>query len=554
MKLVWLDINCSYAHSSVALAALHSACGDRAGTDWSAVRATVNDVPGAVAAAAAAGEPDVVAATCWLFTHSFLMEVLARLKALVPGCRVILGGPEFLGDNEDFLRRNRFVDCVLRGEGEDVFGRWLDVWDSPRLWEGIGGICMLDGTGTYRDGGKAAAAFGDGMHFPEQSRFFCLDKPFVQLETSRGCFNTCAFCVSSGEKPVRSLSPGCVRSRLERLCGAGVRDVRVLDRTFNYDDARAASLLAVFGEFAGKMRFHLEIHPALLGPGVRAALEAAPHGLFHLEAGMQSLDRRVLEACGRKGDAQKAMEGLRFLAGLDNVQVHADLIAGLPFYSEDMVQDDVAALVRLGVDELQLESLKLLPGTLMRDRRDIVYSPCPPYEVLKTESVSTGGLRRLMRLSRVLDWFYNAPVWRPVVRRGVAQSGDFLVLLARWLEGRGVMDSLLGLERRGVLLYEFCSECFPGLAGEVAFAWVMAGMSLKKSPAGDVRRVGRAQAAQFAREVLPALEVVRGSFAESMRLFRYEAGGNEYYFGYLSDCQQAAPEFAARRKVYVDNV
>ena len=43
------------------------------------------------------------------------------------------------------------------------------------------------------------------------------DKPFVQLETTRGCFNTCAFCVSGGEKPVRYQSIEQVKARLENI-------------------------------------------------------------------------------------------------------------------------------------------------------------------------------------------------------------------------------------------------------------------------------------------------------------------------------------------------
>ena len=53
--------------------------------------------------------------------HEVLMHVISRVKAMLPRCVVALGGPEFLGHNEDFLRTNRFVDCVFRGEGEETF-------------------------------------------------------------------------------------------------------------------------------------------------------------------------------------------------------------------------------------------------------------------------------------------------------------------------------------------------------------------------------------------------------------------------------------------------
>lgn len=90
---------------------------------------------------------------------------------------------------------------------------------------------------------------------PEHSRFFDWTKPFVQLETTRGCFNTCAFCVSGAEKPVRVLSVERIRERLTVIRDHGIRDIRLLDRTFNGSSRRAISLLELFREFAPGMLF-----------------------------------------------------------------------------------------------------------------------------------------------------------------------------------------------------------------------------------------------------------------------------------------------------------
>ena len=120
MKILWLDINSSYSHSSVALPAIHAQVSDRKDWEWTVVRGTINDNPGALAAAVAEQKPDVIAATFWLFTHQMQLEVLSRAVQLIEGVKVLCGGPEFLGDNEDFLRRNDFVTAIVRGEGEQA--------------------------------------------------------------------------------------------------------------------------------------------------------------------------------------------------------------------------------------------------------------------------------------------------------------------------------------------------------------------------------------------------------------------------------------------------
>ena len=62
-------------------------------------------------------QPDIIAATTWLFNHEQLLHITARLKALLPNSCFILGGPEFLGNNEDFLHKNPFI-TAYSGERE----------------------------------------------------------------------------------------------------------------------------------------------------------------------------------------------------------------------------------------------------------------------------------------------------------------------------------------------------------------------------------------------------------------------------------------------------
>ena len=45
------------------------------------------------------------------------------------------------------------------------------------------------------------------------------------------------------------------------------------------------------------------------------------------------------------------------------METHADLIAGLPLYRLDEIFEDIYTLAGYRAGEIQLESLKLLPGT-----------------------------------------------------------------------------------------------------------------------------------------------------------------------------------------------
>ncbi len=554
MKILWLDINSSYSHSSMALPAIHAQAQDVEGWEWCVVRGTINDNPGALATAVAEHRPDVIAATFWLFTHHMQLEVLSRVAALAEGIRIVCGGPEFLGNNEEFLRKNAFVSAVIRGEGEIALPQWLRTIGDESQWESIPGLCWIGkngakdqvypGHGTYHDNGTARVEDFASLRYPEESRFFNWGKPFVQLETTRGCFNTCAFCVSGGEKPVRYQSIAQVKERLKNICSHGIKDVRVLDRTFNYDTARACEMLDIFAGYAGKMRFHLEIHPSLISETLKARLASLPAGLLHLEVGIQSLDSHVLSESVRKGSLRSSIEGLEYLCSLSNLETHADLIAGLPGYSLDSLKADIVRLTGIGVNELQIESLKVLPGTRMRAMakdKGMKYSPLPPYEIMQTPSMPASDLRVAMDISRMIDLYYNSGTWQAVTGKLICEEAGFITRFTSYLKGLMVLDSPVSLERRGMILYDYCKANHPEVVPLVSEAWIEGGFSLKKEPAGQTVRIKHIEAFMEENE----LSVRYGLTDVLHRYYLHTSADRKILFGYDSREHQPSPAFRA---------
>ena len=509
------------------------------------MRGTINDNPGALAAAVAEQNPDVIAATFWLFTHQMQIEILSRAVQLLNNVKIVCGGPEFLGDNEDFLRKNPFVTAIIKGEGETALPKFLDKIDDSADWSDIEGLCWISAKDSaYHDNGIARVTDFASLRYPETSKFFKWDKPFVQLETTRGCFNTCAFCVSGGEKPIRYQSVEQVRERLENIYSHGIKDIRVLDRTFNYDTTRACKMLDLFAEYAGKMRFHLEIHPSLLSDVLKEKLTTLPKGLLHLEAGIQSLNSIVLGESGRKGSIESSFKGLEYLCSLDNLETHADLIAGLPEYSLSMLCDDISKLIEIGVDELQTESLKVLPGTRMREmaaEKGLKHSPLPPYEILQTPTMSPKELRTAMHVSRMLDFYYNAKPWQNVTKRLICENTGFIIQFTEYLDRIMVLDSPLSLERRGVILYEYCKEHHPEMLTDLSIAWIEAGCSLKKEPAGEIVKIKNLNA--FLEECGLQMSIKYGTAASSHRYYLLTSSHKKIMFGYDAQLHQPAPVF-----------
>lgn len=603
MNFVWLDINASWSHSSLALPALHANMepGTQAACNMQVVRGTIKSSIPQIVEELAALEPTYIFATGWLFNINFLKEVLCRVSALCSPEGIFLGGPEFLGDNKDFLIANPYITAVFKGEGETIFNQFITSllardckWRTLPGFEWVeAGECLqgsrMAGVGYHSSKAVIVADF-PGIVYPEKSPLFSWDKSFVQLETSRGCFNSCRFCVSGIEKaPVQNIPVGELRCRLQNIAAHSIRQVRVLDRTFNGNPRRALELLELFKEFAGRLNFHLEVHPALLFPPgehptahgaeiapkicttegqtacraeetpvgkLRRALAEVPEGLLHIEAGIQTLRQEVLDGCARKGSCAQAVRGLKFLIGTGKFEVHADLIAGLPGYTYEALVEDTLQMIGIGPAEIQLESLKLLQGTQFRRNAvelGIRYSPAPPYEVLATPHITFSQLGKAMTLSRIIDLWYNDPKWRETFRAifccgkaagtrnrttpGIvpqdSSSEALLHKLIDELAGTDILTQPLSLESKGLLLYRFCKRQAPQQAPLVALQWVRNGLSMKKEPAES-----------FIRWDMNVNIPENPLFVNGDPRYKYwyiEIGGTRHWFSFNKEVERVAP-------------
>lgn len=495
LSLLWLDLNASFAHSSLALPAIHAQTIHselNESVEWDLLQATLHMPVSSIVNSIIEKQPDILAATAWLFTTEMLRAVLIRVKALLPECKIVLGGPEFLGSNEQYLKQNPFVYAVFRGEGEESFPLWLskiainkDSDQSKNTLKDIPGACYMDASGLYIDNGISKVKRFAELVAPEESSFFCTDKAFVQLETTRGCFNTCAFCTSGNDRPVRRISFEEIKSRLSYYAEKGISHIRLLDRTFNANSQLALDMLDLFEMYEEKLCFHLEIHPALLGEKLKARLATLPKGILHLEAGIQSLRQNVLTLSKRLGSLEDSLSGLAFLCSLNNMEVHADLIAGLPGYKLEELFEDVITLARLKAGEIQLELLKILPGTEMHERAKelhLIYSELPPYEVLASDGMSPADLQMAKQLSRMIDMYYNAPAWQFFMQQIFASQPSFMREFLDWLIEKKMLDNPLSIEKRGLLLFEFVNQYAPSWNPLVAYCWIRCGLSVKKIP------------------------------------------------------------------------
>ena len=407
MRHILIGCSSQYVHTNLAVYYLSAAC-HKEGIPLTLLHTTVNRDSADTLRELLTLSPDTAAFSCYLWNIEFVLRLAADLKAVRPGLRVILGGPEVSFNASRLLEKHDQIDYVLCGEGEESY---------PAL------LRALERGGALPEGAVSRERGAVPCEYPVIRALDTLPSPYtkemladlsgriVYYESSRGCPYHCSYCLSSVCGGVRQFSLARVESDLRKLTEAGIPLIKFVDRTFNWDVERTLEILALLSTLSLKTRWHFEIGGDLLDDRVLKSLLAFPAGTIQLEMGVQSTNPDTLKEIGRREDVGRMLRYARRIIESGRIHLHMDLIAGLPFEGAACFENSFNTVYAARPHTLQLGFLKLLSGSPLRrdaETYGILYRDYPPYEVLATAWMSAEELLALKETEEAVDRFYNS--------------------------------------------------------------------------------------------------------------------------------------------------
>ncbi|MBT9176313.1 MAG: hypothetical protein DDT20_00626 [Firmicutes bacterium] len=426
MQVVLLALNASFVHTSLSARCLDAVCRE-AGIKLEVVESNINEGAEVISHRVAELRPKLLLCSVYIWNRRLMEDICTRIRLMDPGVIIVWGGSEVSGGWEEILLRTD-VDYVACGEGEGLILRLIGALEQGEKPQGAG-ITWRGGPEPTAESMPVQAL--DDLPFPYVSETWLQNKIYY-FETSRGCPYNCAYCLSSREAGVRYMSVETAKTRLSQMAGK-VPLIKFVDRTFNAEPKRARELWGFLLGAKEETRFHFEICAHLLTEDDFRLLADPRAQRFQFEVGLQSASPMSLRAVSRHMDATQTLEKVKRLVQLSTVEVQLDLIAGLPEESLATFLTAVNAALLALPHRLHLGFLKLLPGTLLRQRAkelSLVYLPFAPYEVLRTPHMSPHDFFYLKRLSRVLERYYNLRqaenALRYVLGQGVLTGAEML--------------------------------------------------------------------------------------------------------------------------------
>ena len=388
MKLLLATLHAKYSHASLALPCLAAGCRDLPGIEIVIREWTVNEPREQILRQIMSQQAQIVAFSCYIWNIESTLRLASDIKKIAENTIIVLGGPEVSFGIFELMHANQSVDFVVKGEGETVFRRLIKALsrsltypNSKPLLNGEGIFSIIDNL-FFRDSNDISSGPLNTTHLdldsipsPFLAGLVDLGKPLIYYETSRGCPFTCAFCLSSVEGRVRSFSPQRIEDDLGWLLRRNVSQIKLVDRTLNL-----------------------------------LLLQRVPQDTFCFEIGVQSASPRTLELVQRTTDLDRVYANVRRLRNETSVELHLDLLAGLPGEDYRGMLDSLQQVAGLKPHVIQIEPLKVLKGSPMRKiahQEGYRFSDSPPYTILTTPWLSFEDIGRIETIGRLLDLFYN---------------------------------------------------------------------------------------------------------------------------------------------------
>ena len=464
MKILLTALNSKFIHSNLAVRYLKAFTKDM-DYDCEIKEFSINDREENILKEIIKEEPDVVAFSAYIWNIEMIERLSNLIKLVDPNIEILYGGPEVSYDSKVFL--NQFTgEYVIEGEGEKTYREFVEYKLGLRKIEDIRGLYYKVDNEVMYNGSRPLMSM-DEIVFPYEEDED-LNNKIVYYEGSRGCPFNCKYCLSSTTHGVRFLSIDRVLSELKFFIDKDVKLVKFVDRTFNCNHKYSMAIWDFLIKQDTKTQFHFEISADILKDNEIELLRSAPEGRFQFEVGVQTTNDNVLNNINRFVNFSDIKEKVVELLSIKNIKQHLDLIAGLPGEDYESFRKSFNDVHSIRPEEIQLGFLKLLKGSSMREEAEkygMVYSPYPPYEIIKTNMVSYGEMIKLKKVEEMVDKYYNSQKFNNILNFFYEKYNtpfDFFYDLGNYFEIKGYFNRNIGNTEYYKVFLDFNMEILNG--------------------------------------------------------------------------------------------
>ena len=325
--------------------------------------------------------PDLVGLSIMTFQRTTAFAVMAFLRSLKPGIRIVVGGYDPSLAKEAYA--NSEADYIVAGEGEITFRHLLRAIESDGGFEHIPGLSFrVDGAFHHNRPRTVADLRHEEIRPPDRaarvlSGYTVLGRPADVVETSRGCTFDCSFCsiIEMRGRNFHRFSLDRVIADISDARARGAKSIFLVDDNIVLDVKRFTNLcqaivdagLDTLDYTVQAMTSTIADHGATLAPLMRRA------GFRYVFLGIENVLQQDLGFLKAESKNTKRVNGKRIgNAALDAIlHIHRNgmfVVGGLIVGNPSDTREDIEAnleFARRWVDWPYIQHPTPYPGTPM---------------------------------------------------------------------------------------------------------------------------------------------------------------------------------------------
>lgn len=303
--------------------------------------------------------PDVVGIGCAAANYTSALKI-AKLAKEVINCLVIMGGPHVTYIGKEVLKENKYVDIVVRNEGELTVLEIMSALKSRKGFKDVKGIDYRNSEGLiFSNPERPLFRELDKLPFPGR-HLIPMDKyrelnQYTSIIGSRGCIYNCIYCSSSEfwRHKVRFRNPVRIVDELESVHRIyGFSYFRFLDDVF-LTPRKSKKLLNELKQRELGIKWSCNARVDLV---TQEILEmAAKTGCIKITFGVESVSEGVLHRINKKFSIDQIRSAVK-LAKENGIDTKLNFIFVLPnqdekdiFASLNLIKELMPSSVMFGI-------------------------------------------------------------------------------------------------------------------------------------------------------------------------------------------------------------
>jgi radical SAM superfamily enzyme YgiQ (UPF0313 family) len=364
--------------------------------------------------------PDVVGVTSVTPSIYEAYKVAEIAKKVREDCTVILGGPHATFMPRQTLEECKYVDVIVRGEGEETTRELIEHIEKGASLREVKGITFREDNEIIDTEPRPFIKNIDDIPFPSRDLLpMDLYKynvvKYTSMLTSRGCPFKCSFCSSSRLFGGfwRGRSPENVLEEMKIIYEEyGARNIMIVDDTFTLNQERAEKICDGIIKEGWDISWGASSRVDTLSKRLVEKMKKA--GCWVIFLGIESGCQKILDTIGKRITLEQVKNAVRILKDA-GIQVLGSFIIGYLQDTKETIEETIKFAKSLKLDYAEFSILTPYPGTPIFDyakENNLLltedwskYTATEP--VLKIDGVSTREVKALFQKAYIT--FYVRP-------------------------------------------------------------------------------------------------------------------------------------------------